>query len=302
MDTSIYLELAPLIAWRAKVRRRKLAPMSRLMAQSGGQHRAIRKGRGMEFSDIRPYQAGDEVRLMDWKITARTQKPHIKVFTEAQERPTVLLIDQTAAMFFASQKQLKSSLALHLSAIIGWVTLQQQDRIGGLVFDEQAVHWIPPQRSHMTLMAVLHQALRLHQKLSHPGKRQAEAWQQALMRVSQHLPHGSKVVLIGDLLAFDMAGMGVLHQLRRSHDVVALNVFDPLEAGLPNIGAVQVRDEAQVLQLDTRRASMREAYAKSFVRQWQPVRKRLLGLKIPVFSFSTHEDALVQLQQQGVVA
>ncbi len=298
---NIYLTLDELTAWRVRIRGRKLTPTQKLIAQSGGQHRTVRKGRGMEFAEARPYQPGDEVRHMDWKVTARTLKPHTKVFTESHERPTLLLIDQTAATFFASRIQLKASLILHLAAIIGWTVLRQQDRIGGLVFNDHNHLWIPPQRSETNLLSLFHQALRLHQALNAPGGLNPTAWLAAINETARLTKPGGKMFLLGDLRALNSHALERIAQLRRHQDIIALNVFDPLEASLPDIGNVRIRKEERVISLDTRDPRQRQAFAQAFLSQWQPVRQRLLGLKIPVFSFATIDDPLTRLQQDGII-
>ena len=297
----IYTTLAELTAWRHRLKRRKLTGTQQLISQMGGQVRTPRKGRGMEFAEVRPYQPGDEVRHMDWKVTARTLKPHTKVFTEAHERPTILLVDQTAATFFASQVQLKASLVLHLAAILGWTVLQQQDRIGALIFNDHTHHWIPPQRAETNLMRIFHQALQVHHRLKQPGSLNPTAWQAALRECGRLVKPGSKLLLLGDLRALHNHALEQIAQLRRHQDIIALNVFDPLEAQLPAIGSVRIEKQAQILTLDTHDPATREAYAKAFIRQWQPVRRHLLGFKIPVFSLSTGADPLEQLQQDGIV-
>ncbi len=298
---SVYATLPELTAWRHVLKRRKLASTQQLISQLGGQMRTPRKGRGMEFAEVRPYQPGDEVRHMDWKVTARTLKPHTKVFTEAHERPTLLLIDQTSATFFASRGQLKASLILHLAAILGWTVLHQQDRIGALVFSDHTHLWLPPQRSETTLMSIFHQGLRLHEALRHPGSLNATAWQAAVSELSRVLKPGSKVFFLGDLRALNGHALEQVSQMRRHQDIIALNVFDPLEARLPELGSVRLQKQDRILSLNTHDPDTRTAYAKAFLRQWQPVRQRLLGLKIPTFSLTTADDPLGQLQQDGIV-
>ncbi|SIO17648.1 Protein of unknown function DUF58 [Sulfurivirga caldicuralii] len=296
----LYPSLQDLTRWRTLLAHRKLAHQQQLIAQLGGQQRSPRKGRGMEFAEVRPYQAGDEVRHIDWKVTARSQKLHTKVFTEAHERPTLLLLDQTGALCFASQGQLKSTLALHAASILGWLTLAQKDRIGGLTFDQQRHAWIAPQRHERALLELLRHASAL-QQAARPTPRSPQAWQQALEQTARLAPTASKVFLVGDGLALNESAFKLLGQLRRHHDIVLLHVQDLLENHLPDIGVVGVRQGERALYVDTHDARLRQRYAQHAAERWQQLRSRLAQLRIPVLRLHTHAEPLGQLMQQGVV-
>ncbi len=297
---ALLIPLAELTALRAATRQRRLASVRQLLARQGGSHRVIRKGRGMEFAESRAYQPGDEVRLIDWKLTARTGKPHTKVFHEAHEQPLVLAIDQTGATCFASRRQLKASLGLKATAALGWTALHQGEQVGGLVFNAHTHAVTPPARGERPLLSLFHQALQQHGAL-HPAPRQSQPWQRALDELATLAPAGARIVLIGDLLALGNGALDRLARLRRRHDLLALHLFDPLEAALPDLGAVRLQWGERVLSLDLHNPKVRQNYALAYAQQWQQVREHLLGLRIPVFSLSTHAEALDQLLNDGVL-
>lgn len=297
---TVHPTLTELTAWRFVLKRHQLAHQQQLMAQLGGQQRSPRKGRGMEFAEVRPYQPGDEVRHIDWKVTARSQKPHTKVFTEAHERPTLMVLEQTGALCFASQGQLKSSLALHAASILGWLTLAQQDRIGGLTFDASRHAWVAPQRHERALLELLRHASAL-QQAARPAPHTPHAWQQALEQISRLAPTASKVFLIGDGHGLHESTFKLLGQLSRHHDILLLHVEDPLENHLPDIGVAGVRQGDKALYADTHDARLRKRYAQFAAQRWQQLRNRLASLRIPCVRLHTHADPLGQLMQQGVV-
>ncbi|WP_294948443.1 DUF58 domain-containing protein [Sulfurivirga sp.] len=299
-EQSLLTSLDALTALRAATRQRRLASVRQLLARQGGSHKVIRKGRGMEFAESRAYQPGDEVRLIDWKLTARTGKPHTKVFHEAHEQPLVLAIDQTGATCFASRRQLKASLGLKAAAALGWTALHQGEQVGGLVFSGHTHAVIPPGRGERPLLSLFHQALRLHEALR-PAPRQPQPWQRALDELTTLAPAGARIILVGDLLAPGPGALDRLAQLRRRHSLLALHLFDPLEASLPDLGAVRLQWGDTELNLDLHDRKVRQNYALAYARQWQQVRERLLGLRIPAFSLSTHEEALDQLLEDGVL-
>ena len=142
MQNGIYSNITDLLGFRFLVKRKKLSHQQTLISAKGGYHQAIRKGRGMSFTEVREYQAGDEIRHIDWKVSARTQKTHTKVFTEELEKPIICITEQSSRLFFGSQVRFKSVQAMNISAIIGWIALNHGDKFGGQVFNNQTPEYI----------------------------------------------------------------------------------------------------------------------------------------------------------------
>ena len=294
------VHLNDLTALRAATRQRRLTAVRQLLARTGGHHRVIRKGRGMEFAESRVYQPGDEVRLIYWKLTARTGRAHTKVFHEAHEQPLLLTVDLSGATCFASRVQLKSTLGLKAAAVLGWTALASGEQTGGLLFNEHTQITHPVARDEAPLLNLFHQALRL-QAQQKPAARQPGLWQRAVDTLQTLAPSGARIVLIGDLLALNEASLNSLAKLRRRHSLLTLHLFDPLEAALPDLGAVRMAMGDKELTLDLHDRTTRQNYALTYARLWQQIRRRLQGLRIPAFSLSTHDDALQQLLNDGVI-
>ncbi len=237
----------------------------KIRAMQGGHYLSPFKGRGMEFDEVRPYQPGDDARTLDWRVTARTGKPHTKLFREERERSVLFWVDYRASMFFATRGLFKSVLAARAAALLAWSAVHHGDRIGGLVFSEALHAEMRPQRGKK---GVLHFISHLAE---HPAWEErpmagegGDAAALSLLRLRRVARPGSLIFLIGDFRAMGEEAQAHLTQLARSNDVVMLFLFDPLEAALPPPGLYRVRDGEKTLTLDTGDAGFREAYQSNF--------------------------------------
>ena len=297
---SLHLTLQDLTDWRTRLHRRRAGlPGKRTEGHQGGQARSRRPGRGMSFAETRTYQPGDEVRYIDWKITARTGRPHTKVFEETHEQPLILIVDQTPAQYFASQGQLKAALALHAAAILGWLACDRQEKVGGSIVGPDTTAWHPPQSGQHALMQFFHHLLARHHQLSGPGARMPDRWQTVLETLP--LPAGAQLILIGDLLALNETTLRRLRQLARHHSVTALHCADPLEQQLPDAGLLRLRKGEEVLTFDSHEPLLRQAYADCARNRLDTLRHVLSEGSIPLITIMTHRDPLMQLIEQGCV-
>lgn len=302
--TSLYSRLEDLVAFRFHVKQKKLAHQNSLIATSGGNHHAQRKGRGMTFSEVRQYQAGDDIRHIDWRVTARTQKAHTKVFIEEHERPVILVTEQTPVLFFGSQVRLKAAQALNLTAILAWTALNQGERVGGFTFNQNHQAWVAPKRSQQTVLRSLQQSLQMQNQLTRPGLSQPESWQQHLKYLTQMVKPGSKLFLIGDLLQLNEQSMVYIRRLSRHNDLVAIHLFDPLEKQLPKLGWLSLTPGLQsdsLLELDSFRGQTRDHYAQLYADQWQAAQTQFRLLKLPFIEIGCHEDPLESLLLHKVI-
>ncbi|VAW44150.1 hypothetical protein PA3071 [hydrothermal vent metagenome] len=304
--TSLYSQLDNLVAFRFHVKQKKLAHQNNLMSSSSGNHHALRKGRGMTFSEVRQYQAGDDIRHIDWRVTARTQKPHTKVFIEEHERPVIVVTEQTPALFFGSQTRLKINQALNISAILSWVALSQNERVGGLSFNHHHHQWVAPKRSQATLLTNLQKAIQLQLAIQNPGASNPMYWQNTLKKLNQVVKPGSKVFLVGDLLQLSQTSRGYLQKLRRHNDIVALHIVDPLEKTLPNLGwlsltATPHHSAEQNLTLDSFNPETRAWYAQRYQTQWQHAFKQFTQLNIPLLEITSDQHPVEQLSRYRVI-
>ncbi|MFT7053388.1 MAG: hypothetical protein ACJAU1_000943 [Psychromonas sp.] len=234
-QTGIDVSLSELLSYKQQAKIQLRPASSTAYKQLSGNYLAKIKGRGMEFAEVRHYQAGDDVRSIDWSVTARTGKAHTKLFQEEKERPVFILLDLSYSMIFGSQFVFKSVQACHLAALLSWQAKQRNDRLGGIVFNQQEVAELKPTGRNAGLMAFLHQSAQLC--ASRPFKTEFRSQSQSLLvqlkRLSYLVQTGSQVHLISDFSQLDEHCQKLISQIRRHNQINAWQVSDPLELALP---------------------------------------------------------------------
>lgn len=264
-----------------------------------GLHHSKLRGRGVDFDQVRAYQAGDDVRTIDWRVTARTQEPHTKLFHEERERPVFLVIEQSSRLFFGSQLCLKSVLAAQAAALFGWAALNHNDRIGGLVFSDQEHHEIKPRRSKQSLLQLLNVLVRSNQQLGcSDGRAPRETFSLALRRAREVLRPGSLVVILCDERTLNDTAEQQLALLARHTDLILLPLNDPLDHALPSAGLLRFAEGEAELELDTQDEHLRNSYrelADARRSRWQRLAQKL---GVPLLPLSTRFELVEQLRDQ----
>ncbi len=292
-----YTELEKLLRLRFAAAELALFARRASSAASGGQVRTRFRGRGMEFEEVRPYQIGDDIRNIDWRVTARAQKTYTKLYREERERPVFVWVDQRSPMFFGSQCCFKSVMAAHLASLLGWAALGNSDRIGAQVFGDREQHDIRPRRSKHALLELIHQLHQSNRRLASPvaagGQNALAGMLTDARRVSKP---GSAVFLIGDFHDFDAACEEQLFQLARHTDISLFQVSDPLESRLPAAARLTVTDGRRRLPLNTAAKNLTEGFAASYRRRRQALQKTCAGLAVPLIEVSTGDDPVALLR------
>ncbi|WP_409439769.1 DUF58 domain-containing protein [Psychromonas sp. GE-S-Ul-11] len=230
--TGVDVQLNELLSYKQHGKLSLSSKQLQATRQLSGNYLANIKGRGMEFAEVRHYQPGDDVRSIDWAVTARTGKAHTKLFQEEKERPVFLLVDLSDSMIFGSQFVFKSVQACHLASLLSWQAKQRNDRLGGIVFNQQEVAELKPTSRNKGLMAFLHQSQILCQKSAFKIPQQQSLFLQ-LKRLSHLVQTGSQVHLISDFSQLDEACYKLINLLRRHNQVTIWQISDPLESHLP---------------------------------------------------------------------
>src|SRR3989338_5513272 len=238
-EPGIRVSLAELIEMRHRVREVQLFSTPSRRSPLIGLHHSKLRGRGVDFDQVRVYQAGDDVRTIDWRVTARTQEPHTKLFHEERERPIYILVEQSRRLFFGSGLQFKSVLAAQAASLIGWAALGHNDRIGGLVFSDQEHHEIKPRRSKQSLLQLLNRLVRANQALHSEIAADRDAFGLALRRAREVLRPGSLVIVLCDERALSDGSEQQLTLLARHTDLLLLPLSDPLDHDLPAAGLLR---------------------------------------------------------------
>lgn len=261
-----YVELADLLALRHR-------PWQPAAAASSRDHRAGARlsklrGRGIDFAEVRLYQPGDDVRSIDWRVTARKNKPHTKVFREERERPALVVVDQTQSMFFGSRQRLKSVAAAEFAALAAWQALAGGDRVGGMVIGNDRTSAHRPQRSQRTVARLLADLAERNQALARGAKPSSEAhFRDGLQRIRRLAHTNSRIVLISDFLTAPEAWREALSLLARHNQVTAVRVWDLLERELPAANRYTFADDAGRWQFHAGNRSLRRRYRERHERR-----------------------------------
>lgn len=267
--------------------------------RTGSGHGSRRRGRGMEFEEVRVYQPGDDVRNIDWRVTARRSEPHTKLFREERERPIHLIVDLRQSMFFGSRR-FKSAVACELAATLAWAGARSGDRIGGLVFGDAGVHHVRTGRSHRGVLALL----RALGATARPQPAPAAGDDHSLARMIEELRHiahpGAALFLISDFR--DQAGQPEierhLFELSRHCDISLLAVQDPLEMALPPPGRYAVRTAAQrLLAIDSRNLDARREFERRAQFRSAALQQLASRLDLRLIRASTAEDPQLLLRR-----
>jgi uncharacterized protein (DUF58 family) len=252
---------------RLLAKRLRLASLPQLHGLLSGNHMSRQKGRGLDLDQLRIYQPGDDIRSIDWRVTARTQKPHTRVYKEERERPVMILCDQRSPMFFGSERSFKSVVAAQCAALIAWAAFDHGDRVGAVVLgDHHEKDFRPKQRSSHVL-----NILKSLNQYNHQLEKQQvvkRSLSESLQNLKQSLKPGTTLYIISDFYDLAEQDKATLFSLKRHNHIVALQVFDPLERVAPPTGNYAVTDGTHHGFLDTHDQSSLNAY-KDAVSSWQ---------------------------------
>lgn len=293
----IRISLAELIEMRHRVREVQLFSTPSRRSPLIGLHHSKLRGRGVDFDQVRVYQAGDDVRTIDWRVTARTQEPHTKLFHEERERPIFIMVEQSRRLFFGSGLMFKSVLAAQAAALVGWAALGHNDRVGGLVFGDNEHYEIKPRRSKQSLLQLLNRLVRVNQSLHTEAAADRDTFGVALRRAREVLRPGSLAIILCDERALSDSAEQQLTLLSRHCDLLLLPLSDPLDHALPAAGLLRFAERGAQLELDTLNPDLRQNYrAQGEARQarWELLAQKLRVLLMPL---STQREMVEQLRE-----
>lgn len=293
------VDLAPLIGLRFPAAQLSLRRHKRALAALAGGRRSSFRGRGLDFAEVRAYQPGDDVRSIDWRVTARTGQPHTKLFQEERERPVLVVADQRNSMFFGSQHCFKSVLAAHLAALIAWAALAEGDRVGGVVFDDIDHHDMRPRRSRKAVLGLLSRLHASNQALPRPltGPSGSSDFAGMLGKLRRVARPGSSLYIISDFAgASGEAAREQWFRLAEHTELLALQVTDPAEETLPPAGRYAVSDGQLRAELDTGNRALHSHYQALRQREQRALADTLGRLGIPLLQASTDASPFLLLQ------
>lgn len=290
----IHVTLDELISLRTEGIRLSLG-QGRGRALLAGNYHSVFRGRGMDFEEVRAYQPGDDIRRMDWRVTARSNRPHTKLFREERERPVLLCVDMGTSMQFGTRVAFKSVQACRVAALLGWAALENHDRIGAMTFASSAAQELRPAGGKRALLHCL-QMLATASKAP-PLAPVAAPFRDTLLRLRHLARHGALVILMSDFNGLDSANEAHLAALAQHNEVLAIRIFDPLEVELPPPGHYAISDGHQVQTMWTADPILRRRYREEFAGRSEYLATLCQQHGIRWLSLSTAQEAAAELQR-----
>lgn len=298
IDTRVYVTLRSLIAMQRDAHGFSFLPRQAVRSKLTGRRMSSLRGRGLNFEEIRQYRAGDDIRTMDWKVTNRTGRPHVRAYSEERERPVLFLLDQRQSMFFGSVDKMKSVAAAELAALIAWRVIDVGDRIGALIFNDSHSKDIKPGRHRSDVLNILKQIERYNHLLkAQPQDLQSvDSLNRILLQAKHLVTHDYLVVLISDLAGWDEKTIKLLIQISQHNDVVISQVSDKLERHLPNQSGLIVSDGHLQINVDGRDSSTRASFEQHQFNDRAQLNAALTKHGIAVLPLSTSRATITQLR------
>jgi len=254
-----------------------------------GEYQTAFKGRGMAFSEVREYQVGDEIRTIDWNVTARFNHPYVKVFDEEREMTVMLLVDVSGSKNFGTQTQQKQELATELCAVLAFSAIQNNDKVGVLFFSDQVEKFIPPKKGRSHILMIIRELIDF--KPEHKGTNIAEA----LRYFTSAIKKRSTAFLISDFMSEKFENE--LKIANRKHDLVALKIYDIHEEEFPDLGLIPVADEesGQIEWINTGDKKVRQAYKAAALERNGRLQDLFRRSGVDYTSIGTHQSYIQPL-------
>lgn len=281
----------------AKVRRIELRTRRLANDSFAGEYHSVFKGRGIEFDEVRPYQPGDEIRTIDWNVTARMNQPYVKRYVESRELTVMLVVDASASGDFGSVERFKREVAAELAAVLAITATTNNDKVGLIMFTDQVELYIPPRKGRRHILRLVREVLAFQPQ----GK--GTDIGNALDAVNRLLKRRSIVFLISDFEADPEAYRTPLYMANRKHDVVAVELRDPLENEIADVGLIALEDAetGEFIWVDTSDPRWRQSFAENVSAQQEATSALLRRAdvdRIQVDTENDYVDALMRFFQK----
>lgn len=294
----VFSSLQSLLRLQGQLRTLYLAK-KHIRARHAGLHRSVFKGRGMDFAESRPYQPGDDIRTIDWRVTARTGKVHTKVFEEEREKPVLLWLDLRPSMFFATRGRFKSVVVAELATLLLWKTLKEGDRIGGILQNGDHVE-LKPSRSRSAALHFLRQlsdmtraqeaaALRSRSELG--GRQHEDSLLASWTRLRRVAQPGTHVFVLSDFRYASPSALRQLAMVSRHSQITLISVHDPFEEMLPEKGSVRLTNGRRTFRINLGLPLWRKRYTERAARVLGRIQEFGRSHRIPLIQVSTADSA-----------
>ena len=262
----------------------------------GGKHASKLRGRGLDFEEVRNYVAGDDIRNIDWKVTARTRKTHSKVFSEEKEKPALIIVDQSKSMFFGSQKKTKSVVAAELAALAAFRVLKEGDRVGGIVFSDEGIDVVFPKRDRKNILRFLETIVTRNNKLNETKPVSFDiALAETFAKIRNIISHDFLIFIISDFHRYAPEVVKHIAYMSRHNDVILAKVYDPMEQHIPKDNLITSNEKSQ-LKLDGRNKKIRDRFKTGFDADFEQFETQMKKYRVPIFKLNTITAIDVQIK------
>lgn len=273
---------------------RKIEIKTRSLSRNifSGEYHSAFKGRGMSFSEVRAYQYGDEVRDIDWNVTARTGDPHIKVFEEERELTIMLLVDVSPSVHFGTGEQWKNQWIAELCAVIGFSALQNNDKVGLILFSDKIEMYIPPKKGRQHLLRIIRELLYF----------EATGKQTDINVPLEYVTNVIKKKCIAFIMSDFISKKNFEATLRiasRRHDVIGMHVHDPAESALPDAGLIRMKDaeSGKIMLVDTSDAHVRQTYSDQYTERLRYFKEQFKRTQSDIITLTTDQSYIQDLHR-----
>lgn len=295
-DPRIHVNADQLRRLGAQSRALSLLPRQPARSILNGRHASRLRGRGLNFEEMRGYLPGDDVRSIDWKVTARTGEPHVRVYTEERDRPTLLLVDQRMSMFFGTVTYMKSVIAAEAAAIVAHRVLGQGDRVGGIVFSDDEIAEHVPQRRPAALHRLLGSIAMANTSLHAGHRADAPIDLNNVLRAAVRISRTNTLITIfSDFDGLDAQSERLLRQLAAKNDLILFHVADGAASVLPDNLRMAISDGDVQADLDTTDSAVRERVGAALQNRLADLQKWSRKYGFPIVPLGTKKPALDQL-------
>ena len=252
----------------------------------GGDYHSNFKGRGMTFSEVREYQHGDDIRFIDWNVTARTGKPYIKIFEEERELTVLLLIDVSSSGVFGSKSKLKIDLGIEIAAMLGFSAIKNNDKVGLILFSDDIVKYIPPKKGKSHVLRLITDLV----NHNYDKKQNQTSIKKALEFASKISKRKNVMFVISDFI--DKNFWTEMKYLNFNHDVIGVQIYDMFEKEFPDLGLIQVHNSEsnERLWIDTSNEKIRSDFSKDFSERLNDFAQKCKNIGFDLIQIGTNED------------
>ena len=293
-----YAELDSLIALQFKAGGFTLRHNQPVHSLLFGRRASHVRGRGLDFEELRGYVAGDDVRSIDWRVTARARKPYVRVYSEERDRPTMLVIDQRINMFFGSRVSMKSVIAAEFAALAAWRVFRQGDRVGALIFNDDTTEQVRMRRSRANVLRIFDRIIYQNHLLRADTRSQPrpERLNEVLASVARLCHHDTLILIASDFDGADQATRDLLLHMSRSNDVICCLTYDPLAVKLPPAEQLVVSNGELQVELQLGQEKVRKSIVEASDKRIRSILSWQHELGIPLLPISTAEGVPQQVR------